>query len=117
MALRCTLPKPILCNNPYFLVSTDRYGLRQRRLYSRKQHFLRWKVLRENSEVTIANPLRIVLRLMDTYYQWVPQPNGVFESSSKRRLLLVGKLSYLVVIEPCHNSTITAQGEWVMAST
>ena len=32
MALGRALPKPILCNNPYFLVSTDRYGLRQRRL-------------------------------------------------------------------------------------
>ena len=34
MALGQALPKPILCNNPYFLVSTDRYGLRQRQLYN-----------------------------------------------------------------------------------
>jgi len=27
------LPKPILCSNPYFWVTTDTYGLRQRRLY------------------------------------------------------------------------------------
>ena len=36
MALGRALPKPILCNNPYFLVSTDRYGLRQRRLYTNR---------------------------------------------------------------------------------
>ena len=38
------LPKPILCNNPYFLVSTDKYGLRQRRLYFKlcMAHFCWW---------------------------------------------------------------------------
>ena len=34
MALGGALPKPILCNNPYFLVSTNGYGLRQRQQYA-----------------------------------------------------------------------------------
>ena len=42
MALGGALPKPILCNNPYFLVSTDRYGLRQRRLYYSIPHGMVW---------------------------------------------------------------------------
>ena len=57
-----------------------------------------------------------VLSLMDTYYQWVPQPNGVFQLPSQHRRLFVEKV-VLVVIEPCHISTITAQGGWVIASS
>ena len=39
------------------------------------------------------SPLRIVLPLMGTYLQGVPQPNGMFELPSENRLLLVEKLS------------------------
>ena len=47
----------------------------------------------ENSKVTLANPLRIVVRLMSTDHRWVPQANGVFELQLEHRFLLVGKLS------------------------
>jgi hypothetical protein len=38
------------------------------------------------------SPVRIVLRLMDTYHQCVPQPNGVLELPSEHRLLHVANL-------------------------
>jgi hypothetical protein len=48
---------------------------------------------------------------MSTYHWWVPQPNGVFELLLEHRLLLV----VVVAIDPCHISTITVQGRWIMA--
>ena len=46
-----------------------------------------------NPKVRVANPLRIVVRLMSTYRQWVPQPNGASELQFEHRFLLVEKLS------------------------
>ena len=50
---------------------------------------------------------------MGTYHWWVQQPNGVFELPFEHRLLLV----VVVVIDPYHILTITAQGGGVMAFT
>lgn len=64
---------------------------------------------------SLRNPLHVVFCLMGTCLQWDPQPNGRFELPSEHRLLLVEVV--LVVIEPFHISTITAQVGWVMGSS